>query len=139
MTDAFPARLAPHILSLLRIVAALLFLEHGLSRLFGWPSPIPTPHLFTLYWFAGAIELLGGVLLTLGLFSRVAALVMSGEMAFAYFLSHAPHGFFPILNRGDGAVLYCFVFLYIAAAGAGPWSLDALLARRSHVALRAAE
>lgn len=128
MTEAFPARLAPHVLSLLRIVAALLFLEHGLSRLFGWPSPIPTPAVFTLYWFAGAIELAGGVLLTLGLFSRLAAIVMSGEMAFAYFLSHAPHGFFPILNRGDSAILYCFVFFYIAFAGPGPWSLDALMA-----------
>jgi putative oxidoreductase len=115
-------------LSLLRIVTALLFLEHGLSRLFGWPSPLATPSLFTMYWFAGAIELVGGVLLTLGLFSRAAALVMSGEMAFAYFLSHAPHGFFPILNRGDAAILYCFVFFYIAFAGPGPWSLDGLLA-----------
>jgi len=127
VTDPFPARLAPHVLSLLRVVAALLFLEHGLSRLFGWPSPIPTPQVFTMYWFAGAIELAGGVLLTLGLFSRFAALVMSGEMAFAYFLSHAPHGFFPILNRGEGAILYCFVFFYIAFAGPGPLSLDALM------------
>lgn len=127
MTDPFPARLTPYVLSLLRIVTALLFLEHGLSRLFGWPSAIPTPPLFTMYWFAGAIELLGGVLLLLGLFSRPAALIMSGEMAFAYFLSHAPHGFFPILNRGDAAILYCFVFFYIAFAGPGPWSLDARL------------
>lgn len=130
MTEPFPARLAPHVLSLMRIVTALLFLEHGLSRLFGWPSPIPTPPLFTMYWFAGAVELTGGVLLTLGLFSRVAALVMSGEMAFAYFLSHAPHGFFPILNRGDGAILYCFVFFYLAFAGPGPWSLDAPMSSR---------
>ena len=127
MIDAFPARLAPHVLSLVRIVTALLFLEHGLSRMFGWPSPLPTPHVFTMYWFAGAIELTGGVLLALGLFSRVAALIMSGEMAFAYFISHAPHGFFPILNRGDAAILYCFVFFYIAFAGPGPWSLDALM------------
>ena len=87
-----------------------------------------TPPVFTMYWFAGAIELVGGVLLTLGLFSRPAALIMSGEMAFAYFLSHAPHGFFPILNRGDAAILYCFVFFYIAFAGPGPWSLDGLMA-----------
>jgi putative oxidoreductase len=119
-------RLAPYILSVLRIVVALLFLEHGTSRLFGVPSPLPTPHLFTLYWFAGAIEFGGAVLVVLGLFTRVAAFIMSGEMAFAYFLSHAPHGFFPILNRGDGAILYCFVFFYLVFAGPGPLSLDAL-------------
>jgi putative oxidoreductase len=121
---------APAMLSILRIVVALLFLEHGLSRLFGFPSPLPTPALFSLYWFAGAIELVGGALLALGLFTRTAAFIMSGEMAVAYFLSHAPASFFPILNRGDGAILFCFVFLYIAFAGAGPWSLDALWRRK---------
>jgi putative oxidoreductase len=126
--DSLPARLAPHVLSILRIMAALLFLEHGLSRLFGFPSPLTAPPLFTTYWFAGAIELAGGLLLTAGLFSRLSALIMSGEMAFAYFLSHAPNSFYPILNRGDAAILYCFVFLYIAFAGPGPWSLDALIA-----------
>jgi putative oxidoreductase len=124
------AQYAPYVLSVVRIVAALLFFEHGLSRLFGFPSPLPTPALFGLYWFAGAIELAGGALLALGLFTRIAAFIMSGEMAFAYFLSHASHGFFPILNRGDGAILYCFIFFYIAFAGAGPWSLDVLLRKR---------
>jgi putative oxidoreductase len=137
--DPLSARLAPHVLSILRIMAALLFLEHGMSRLFGFPSPLPTPPLFTLYWFAGAIELAGGVLLTLGLFSRLAALIMSGEMAFAYFLSHAPHGFFPILNHGDGAVLFCFVFLYVAVAGPGPWSLDALMSGERSRAVQPAQ
>jgi putative oxidoreductase len=113
-------------------MAALLFTEHGLSHLFGFPSPLPTPPVFTLIWFAGAIELVGGVLLALGLFSRVAALIMSGEMAFAYFLAHAPRGFFPILNNGDAAILYCFVFLYVAFAGPGPWSLDAVRGGRRH-------
>jgi putative oxidoreductase len=124
------ASYAPIKLSILRIVVALLFLEHGLSRLFGFPSPLPAPALFSMYWFAGAIELVGGILLALGLFSRTAALIMSGEMAAAYFISHAPHSFFPILNRGDGAILYCFVFLYIVFSGPGPWSLDALIWRK---------
>src|SRR5579872_1565139 len=123
-------RLAPYVLSILRIAVALLFLEHGTSRLFGFPSALPTPPAFTMYWFAGVIEFAGGLLMLTGLFARPAAFVMSGEMAFAYFLSHFPRGFFPILNHGDDAVLYCFVFFYIAFAGAGPWSLDAWLKRR---------
>jgi putative oxidoreductase len=127
------ARYAPYVLSIVRIVTALLFLEHGTSRLFGWPSPLPTPALLSMYWFAGVIELVGGALLVLGLFTRPAALIMSGEMAFAYFISHAPAGFFPILNRGDGAILFCFIFLYIAFAGGGPWSVDALMARKGRV------
>ena len=122
---------APYVRSIVRIVVALLFLEHGLSRLFGWPSPLPTPPMLSMYWFAGAIELCGGILLGLGLFTRPAAFVMSGEMAFAYFLSHAPRGFFPILNGGDGAILYCFIFLYFAFAGPGPWSLDAMWRKRA--------
>jgi putative oxidoreductase len=128
---AMLGRMAPYALSLLRIVAALLFREHGMSRLFGFPSPLPTPHVFTMYWFAGAIELIGSVFVLFGLFTRSAALIMSGEMASAYFISHAPRGFFPILNHGDGAVLYCFIFLYIIFAGAGPWSLDAVLRRKN--------
>jgi putative oxidoreductase len=128
--DSLPGRLAPHVLSLLRIVAALLFFEHGTSRMFGFPSPVPPSEIFSLHWFAGAIELVAGALLIAGLFSRTAAFIASGEMAFAYFMSHAPHSFFPILNRGDSAILYCFVFFFLAFAGPGPWSLDALLARR---------
>jgi putative oxidoreductase len=124
------ARYSPYVRSIVRIVVALLFLEHGLSRLFGWPSALPTPPLLTMYWFAGAIELAGGVLLALGLLTRPAALIMSGEMAFAYFLSHAPRGFFPILNGGDGAILYCFIFLYLAFAGGGAWSLDRAIWKR---------
>ena len=120
---------APYVLSILRIVAALLFFEHGTSRLFGFPASVPT-ELLSLHWFAGALEFVGGALLALGLFSRTTAFIISGEMAFAYFLSHAPANFFPILNRGDSSILYCFVFLYIVFAGPGPWSLDALIRRR---------
>ena len=98
--------------------------------MFGFPSPLPTPSFLSLYWFAGGLELFGGAILLLGLFSRPIAFVLSGEMAFAYFLSHAPRSFFPILNGGDAAILYCFVFFYIAFAGAGPLSLDALCNRR---------
>jgi putative oxidoreductase len=128
--DRSLARHSPVILSIVRIVVALLFLEHGLSKLFGWPSPQTPPEVFTLSWFAGVIEAVGGLLLTLGLFSRSAAFIMSGEMAIGYFLSHAPKGFFPIINRGDAAILYCFIFLYFVFAGGGPWSLDALWQRK---------
>jgi putative oxidoreductase len=123
-------RWAPHVLSILRTVVALLFLQHGLSKLFGFPSPMAPPPLWTMEWFSGVIEFAGGGLLTLGLFMRPAALVMSGEMAVGYFMFHAPRSFFPALNGGDPAILYCFVFLYLVFAGAGPWSLDALWQRK---------
>ncbi len=92
-----------------------------------FPPGTATPALFSLVWFAGVIELVGGALVALGLFTRYAAFIMSGEMAIGYFLSHAPHGFFPLVNRGEGAVLYCFIFLYLAVAGGGSWSLDRLI------------
>ena len=117
---------APRALSILRIVAALLFLEHGTTKLFAFP---PSEHggvpIFSLAWDAGLIELVGGALLVLGLFTRPVAFILSGEMAFAYWLAHAPQGFFPAANGGDAAILFCFVFLYLAAAGGGPWSVDA--------------
>lgn len=121
-------RLAPYVLSLVRIMAALLFLQHGASKFFGFPSPnAPHPELFDLEWFAAAIEFAGGILVTLGLFTRAAALIMSGEMAIGYFLIHAPHSFYPYLNHGELAIMFCFVFLYLVFAGPGPWSVDALL------------
>ena len=120
------AEWAPRVLSLLRIVAALLFIEHGTQKLFGFPVAAPNggPAAFTLLWFAAILEFFGGLLLALGLFTRPVAFLLSGEMAFAYWLSHAPRGLFPVANGGDAAILYCFIFLYIAAAGAGPWALD---------------
>jgi putative oxidoreductase len=113
-------------LSVLRIVAALLFLQHGLAKLFQFPHVAAFDSLqpVSLIGLAGVIEIIGSLLLLPGLFTRLAAFVMSGEMAFAYFMSHAPRSFFPILNGGELAVLYCFLFLYFAVAGGGAWSLD---------------
>jgi putative oxidoreductase len=110
----------------LRIIVALLFMEHGLSKLFGFPAwpAHGGPPMLTLQWFAGVIEALGGLLLALGLFTRPVAFIMSGEMAVGYWMSHAPHSFFPLLNGGDAAVLYCFVFFYLFVVGGGPWSID---------------
>ena len=132
-------RMAPYALSLVRIVVALLFLEHGSAKLLGFPDNGPLRDLFTLSWYSGAIELVGGALLATGLFSRSAAFVMSGEMAFAYFMSHAPNSFFPLINRGDSAVLYCLIFFYFVFSGPGPWSLDAVLARSKGVQMKPAE
>jgi putative oxidoreductase len=116
---------APRMLSILRIVAALIFMEHGTQKLLGFPpSDRPAPELLSLSGVAGVLELFGGALLVLGLFTRPVAFVLSGEMAFAYWIAHAPQSFFPVNNGGDAAILYCFVFLYLAAAGGGAWSLD---------------
>jgi putative oxidoreductase len=117
---------APRTLSVLRIVTALLFLSHGTSKLLNLPAMRASPEPWSLSWIAGVLELVGGALLTLGLFSRATAFILSGEMAVAYFLAHAPQAFLPIENRGELAVLYCFVFLYLWVAGPGPWSLDAV-------------
>jgi putative oxidoreductase len=111
----------PYALSILRIVVALLFLQHGLSKFFGFPAE--GPPLSGLIILAAIIETFGSLLLLVGLFTRLAALVMSGEMAFAYFIAHAPKSFYPAVNGGSLAVLYCFVFLYLVFAG-GPWSID---------------
>jgi putative oxidoreductase len=114
----------PHVLSLLRIVTALLFLEHGTMKLLGFPPSQFSPPLFSLFGAAGMMELVGGLLLVVGLFTRPVAFLLAGEMAVAYFMAHASQSFFPIINQGEAAILFCFVFLYVTAAGAGPWSLD---------------
>jgi len=119
-------RYAPHALGVLRIVAAFIFLLHGTQKLLGFPEATRgMPEFLSLLWVAGALELVGGVLLLVGLFTRPTAFVMSGLMAFAYFIAHAPRSIFPTLNGGDAAILYCFVFLYLVFAGGGAWSLDA--------------
>ena len=115
----------PQLLAVLRIMSGLLFLEHGTAKLLHFPqTPMFNAPLSPIVTGAGLIEIVGGILLTIGLFSRYAAFVMSGEMAVAYFLVHAPQGFFPLLNLGEGAILYCFLFLYLAAAGPGAWSVN---------------
>jgi len=125
MQNRFIQDAVPHLLSLMRIIAALLFMEHGTAKLLGFPAMgRPGPEIMSLSWIAGVLELIGGALLALGLFTRPVAFVLSGQMAFAYWIAHGPRGFFPLLNGGELAVLYCFVFLYLAAAGPGPWSLD---------------
>lgn len=121
----------PRMLSILRIMTGLLYLEHGLGKIFNFPAvPDHRPYmLFTLVpGLAGLLETIGGALFALGLFTRPVAFILAGEMAFAYFISHAPHSFFPLLNFGDAAILYCFIFLYFFVVGAGAWSLDRLRA-----------
>ncbi|HLL14811.1 MAG TPA: DoxX family protein [Pyrinomonadaceae bacterium] len=122
----------PRILSVLRIVAAFLFMAHGAQKLFGFLAPpgAPTPPLMSQMGIGGVLEFFGGLLLLLGLFTRPVAFILSGMMAVAYFQAHAPKGFWPLQNRGELAVLYCFLFLFFAVAGGGEWSLDRLLRRR---------
>ena len=121
-------RARPYILSVLRIVVALLFMQHGLQKYFAFPSagPLMRPILYV----QGVIEIAGGVLLLLGIYTRAVAFILAGDMAVAYFIAHAPRSFFPAVNMGDAAVLYCFVFLYIFFAGGGPWSLDRALLKQ---------
>jgi putative oxidoreductase len=121
-----PARYAPMLLSVLRIVAGLCFLEHGTGKLLGFPAGLPYVDQMPggMLWFTGLMELIGGALVTVGLFTRIAAFVLSGFMAAGYFIAHFPHSFFPAINGGEPAILYCFVFLYLAAVGPGPWSVD---------------
>src|SRR5512142_1976159 len=124
---------AQYLLSTLRIVAAFLFMQFGTAKLFAFPAALMpgggTAPLASLPGVAGALEAFGGAFLLVGLFTRPVAFLLSGEMAVAYFIGHAPKGFWPVLNQGHPAVLFCFVWLYFSAAGAGPWSLDALRGR----------
>jgi putative oxidoreductase len=116
---------APVLLGVLRIVTGVLFAMHGSAKLLGFPPEVAHPvALFSLMGLAGVLELVGGILLAIGLQTRVVAFVLSGEMAFAYFMGHAPKGFLPIVNRGELAVMWCFVFLYLSAAGAGAFAID---------------
>ena len=118
---------SPWMLSVLRIIAALLFLQYGLSKFLGFPANPPANfYMFSLIGLAGAIELIGSLLLLAGLWSREAAFIMSGEIAVAYFMRRAPNGFFPQVNGGGLEVLFCFVFLFLFFAGPGPWSADAV-------------
>lgn len=138
----FPGWLPGAMLSLLRVVTGALFMQHGAQKLFGlllspertWGGP---PAAFSQMWFAGVLELFGGALIVLGLFTRPVAFLLSGQMAFAYFTAHAPQSFWPVLNGGEHTVLFCFVFLYFFAAGGGPYSLDAMLFGRDRADPRA--
>ena len=128
----FLDRWQPQLQAALRIIAALLFMEHGMMKLFHFPAaqpgaPSPLPAMLVV---AAVLEVGGGALIALGLFTRLAAFVCAGEMAVAYFVAHAPRGFWPALNMGEGAILFTFIFLFIAAAGPGAWSVDGALARK---------
>jgi putative oxidoreductase len=129
MNGPIPSSWAPLLLSLVRIVAALGFLTHGTQKLFGVPALEPRNgvELMSMMGLAGAIETVGGALLLIGLFTRPVAFLCAGQMAAAYFMVHAPQSFWPLLNGGELASVYCFLFLYLSAAGAGPLSVDAMM------------
>jgi putative oxidoreductase len=138
MDQSFFTTWSPRLLSVLRIMTGLLFMEHGTAKLLGFPAmDFGEFELFSIVGVSGLLELIGGGLIAIGLFTRPVAFILSGMMAVAYFMAHAGQGFFPLLNQGELAVLYCFVFLYLAAAGAGPWSVDALLGRGEATPVRA--
>jgi putative oxidoreductase len=119
---------APRVLSILRIMSGLVLWQHGIQKLLQFPNPAAAgPPVGSLIWFAGLIELVLAPLLILGLFTRPVAFILSGHLAFAYFIGHAPRGFYPSMNGGNLSIMYCFVFFYLAFAGGGPWSLDNVL------------
>ncbi|HLH51645.1 MAG TPA: DoxX family protein [Roseiarcus sp.] len=125
--SVLPRNWAPYTQSLFRIMTGLLFLEHGTAKLLSFPPGAAPPESFGMLLVTGLIELIGGALIAVGFLTRPVAFILSGYMAAAYFIAHAPRGFFPILNHGELAILYCFAFLYFAAAGAGAWAVDAAL------------
>ena len=134
-------RASPYVLSILRIITGLLFLQHGLQKYFAFPSPPRFP-MGSLIYVQGIIEIVGGILLAGGLYTRIVAFILSGDMAVAYFMVNFPRSFYPIVNGGDLGVMYCFVFFYIFFAGGGPWSLDRIVLRQDWAdaqAKRAAE
>jgi putative oxidoreductase len=124
-------RFRPYILSILRIVIGLLFLQHGLSKVFNFPAPSPVPSLTGLLILAAILETVGAALFLVGAYTRIVAFILSGEMAFAYFMAHAPRSFYPVVNAGELAVLFCFIFLYFAFAGGGPLSVDRAMLNQS--------
>jgi putative oxidoreductase len=129
----FLDRFSGPLLSVLRIMTGLLFMEHGTTKLLGFPATemfAQPPEAGSLIWIAGVLELVGGALVAIGLFTRPVAFVLAGQMAAAYFMAHASQAFWPVQNQGDAAILFCFIFLYIAAAGGGPWSLDGVVFKR---------
>ena len=121
----------PYVLSILRIVVGLLFLQHGLSKLFNFPAPSPVPSLSGLLILAALLETIGAALFLVGAFTRIVAFILSGEMAFAYFMAHAPRSFYPIVSAGELAVLFCFIFLYFVFAGGGPLSVDRAMLKQA--------
>ena len=137
MDEHVRSKLSDWALTLLRIVAGFLFWCHGAQKILGWFAEPGARRMSFAFpdvpWIAGILELVGGALIALGILTRPVAFLLSGEMAVAYFMAHAPHGFWPIVNHGELAVLYCFVFLFVAATGGGPYSVDALLRRRRSV------
>jgi putative oxidoreductase len=124
-------RWTPYLLSVLRIAIGLLFFQHGAEKLWGFAGGRIDHNFGTLHGFAGPLEILGGLLMTLGLFTRATAFILSGEMAVAYFSRWAPRGFWPITNGGEEAVIYCFLYLWLVTAGGGPWSLDEWIWRKT--------
>jgi putative oxidoreductase len=128
--NEFFAKWHEQFLSVLRIMTGLLFMEHGTAKHLGFPHLEKVPDTMSLPGVGGMLELVGGALIVLGLFTRPVAFLLSGEMAIAYFYAHAPRAFFPLLNMGESAILFCFIFLYLVFAGPGPWSLDAMMKRK---------